>query len=143
MLIIARLPFAVPDPVSEWERTLYANMNEYKAKVVVPEMLVKLKQGAGRLIRAETDTGVVAILDARASLGLPRNEVSWEEDEQRSGANARLRVGAAECSLRGRNGSYRRRVLAALPQCGVTNNIDKVARFLREKKPSEYFEEAA
>jgi len=67
MLIIVRLPFAVPDPISEWERTLYDSMDEYKAKVVVPEMLIKLKQGFGRLIRTETDTGVVAILDSRAN----------------------------------------------------------------------------
>jgi len=67
MLIIPRLPFAVPDPVSEWEKSLYSGMDEYKAKVIVPEMLVKLKQGFGRLIRTETDTGIVAILDSRAS----------------------------------------------------------------------------
>jgi len=32
-------------------------------------MLVKLKQGFGRLIRAVNDTGVVAILDIRAYFG--------------------------------------------------------------------------
>ena len=32
-------------------------------------MLVKLKQGFGRLIRTESDTGVVAILDSRARAG--------------------------------------------------------------------------
>jgi ATP-dependent DNA helicase DinG len=69
MLIIVRLPFAVPDPVGEWERTLYADTDEYKSKVIVPEMLIKLRQGAGRLIRTETDTGVIAILDRRASRG--------------------------------------------------------------------------
>jgi ATP-dependent DNA helicase DinG len=67
MLIIVRLPFAVPDPVSEWERTLYPNIAEYKARVVVPEMLIKLKQGFGRLIRSMADTGCVAILDSRAN----------------------------------------------------------------------------
>jgi ATP-dependent DNA helicase DinG len=67
MLIIVRLPFAVPDPVSEWEQTLYADMGEYKKRVIVPEMLLKLKQGFGRLIRTEDDTGVVAILDSRAA----------------------------------------------------------------------------
>ncbi len=66
MLIIVRLPFPVPDPVSEWERTLYGGMDEYKRLVITPEMLVKLKQAFGRLIRIETDTGVVAILDCRA-----------------------------------------------------------------------------
>ena len=30
-------------------------------------MLIKLKQGAGRLIRTEQDTGVVSVLDARAA----------------------------------------------------------------------------
>jgi ATP-dependent DNA helicase DinG len=67
MLIIVRLPFAVPDPVSEWERTLYRDVDEYRNLVVAPEMLIKLKQGHGRLIRTETDTGVVAILDSRAN----------------------------------------------------------------------------
>jgi ATP-dependent DNA helicase DinG len=71
MLVIARLPFAVPDPVSEWERTLYSGMDEYKREVIVPEMLVKLKQGFGRLIRTEGDTGVCAILDSRAGEGGP------------------------------------------------------------------------
>jgi ATP-dependent DNA helicase DinG len=32
-------------------------------------MLIKLKQGFGRLIRTETDTGVCAILDSRAREG--------------------------------------------------------------------------
>jgi ATP-dependent DNA helicase DinG len=67
MLIIVRLPFAVPDPVSEWERTLYNNMDEYKSRVVVPEMLIKLKQGDGRVLRTVYDTGTVAIIDFRVS----------------------------------------------------------------------------
>ncbi|MDR0916426.1 MAG: ATP-dependent DNA helicase [Oscillospiraceae bacterium] len=67
MLIIVKLPFAVPDPIGEYERTQYSGMGEYKSRVVVPEMLVKLKQGFGRLIRNESDTGVVAILDSRVN----------------------------------------------------------------------------
>jgi ATP-dependent DNA helicase DinG len=51
-------------------------MFEYKSKLVVPEMLIKLKQGFGRLIRTEKDTGVVAILDSRAnSAGAYRERV--------------------------------------------------------------------
>jgi ATP-dependent DNA helicase DinG len=69
MLIIVKLPFAVPDPISEYERTLYSNMREYMRMVIIPEMLIKLKQGFGRLIRVETDIGVVAILDLRADFG--------------------------------------------------------------------------
>ena len=69
MLIIVKLPFQVPDPIGEYEQTLYSDLSEYKDRVVVPEMLIKLKQGFGRLIRTETDTGVVAILDSRAGIG--------------------------------------------------------------------------
>ena len=65
LLIIVKLPFAVPDPVSEYEKTLYRSMEKYKNSVLVPEMIIKLKQGFGRLIRRETDTGVVALLDCR------------------------------------------------------------------------------
>ena len=65
LLIIVKLPFAVPDPVSEYEQTLYRSMEQYKNSAVVPEMIIKLKQGFGRLIRRETDTGVVVLLDCR------------------------------------------------------------------------------
>jgi ATP-dependent DNA helicase DinG len=76
LLIIVKLPFQVPDPIGEYEQTLYKNMFEYKSRVVVPEMLIKLKQGFGRLIRTEKDTGVVAILDSRAnSVGAYRERV--------------------------------------------------------------------
>jgi ATP-dependent DNA helicase DinG len=68
LLIIAKLPFAVPDPLMEYEQTQYPDFADYRGKVLVPEMLIKLKQGFGRLIRNETDTGIVAILDSRAGL---------------------------------------------------------------------------
>ena len=69
LLVIVKLPFAAPDPIGEYEKTLYSGMDVYKARVLVPDMLVKLKQGFGRLIRTETDTGVCAILDSRARKG--------------------------------------------------------------------------
>ena len=71
MLIIIKLPFAVPNPIGDYERTLYTDMDEYKTQVLVPDMLVKLNQGFGRLIRTESDTGVCAILDSRARMGAP------------------------------------------------------------------------
>ncbi len=67
MLIIAKLPFQQPDAISEFERTLYPDFRSYLDGVIIPEMLIKLKQGFGRLIRTETDTGVVAILDSRVN----------------------------------------------------------------------------
>ena len=33
--------------------------------VLVPEMIIKLKQGVGRLIRNKTDKGIVSIIDSR------------------------------------------------------------------------------
>lgn len=45
------------------------NTREFVQKCAVPQMLIKLRQGAGRLIRNETDTGILAILDARAARG--------------------------------------------------------------------------
>ena len=38
-----------------------------KLDVLVPEMLIKLKQGIGRLIRGKYDKGIVSILDQRIS----------------------------------------------------------------------------
>lgn len=68
-LIIVRLPFPVPDPVSEAEREQYPTLQDYINAVVIPDMQVKLRQGFGRAIRTETDTCVVSILDHRAAPG--------------------------------------------------------------------------
>jgi ATP-dependent DNA helicase DinG len=67
MLIIVKLPFQAPDALSEAERERYAYGRDYLREVLVPDMLIKLRQGAGRLIRTETDTGVIAILGCRAN----------------------------------------------------------------------------
>ena len=69
MLIIVKLPFAAPDPIGDYERSLFGSMDAYKNRALIPDMQVKLKQGHGRLIRIETDTGVIAILDCRALPG--------------------------------------------------------------------------
>ncbi|GAU79054.1 helicase C-terminal domain-containing protein [Fusibacter sp. 3D3] len=39
----------------------------YLDEVLIPKMLIKLRQGVGRLIRSETDSGVISILDSRAA----------------------------------------------------------------------------
>ena len=69
LLIIPRLPFAVPDALKEKERENHPSLRLFIRAVVVPEMQIKLKQGFGRAIRTETDTCVVAILDERAAQG--------------------------------------------------------------------------
>ena len=69
LLIIAKLPFPFPDPVSDYERKQYPNLRDYITTEIVPEMQKKLRQGFGRAIRTEQDSCVVAILDERAGIG--------------------------------------------------------------------------
>ena len=69
LLIIAKLPFPIPDPVSDYERQQYPSLREYIQKEIIPEMQKKLRQGFGRAIRTEQDSCVVAILDERAGIG--------------------------------------------------------------------------
>ncbi len=61
-LIIFKLPFPVPDPIIEYKRTL---SEDFLMEVSVPLMIVKLRQGVGRVIRKHDDKGIVAILDSR------------------------------------------------------------------------------
>ena len=69
LLIIAKLPFPIPDPVSDYERRQYPNLRDYINAEIIPEMQKKLRQGFGRAIRTEQDSCVVAILDERAAIG--------------------------------------------------------------------------
>ncbi len=62
-LIIFKLPFPVPDPIYDYK----ISQAETRMQVLLPEMLMKLRQGLGRLIRKENDKGVATILDSRLS----------------------------------------------------------------------------
>jgi len=66
-VIIDRLPFAVPsDPiVAARVRALQEDGRNPFAEYQVPEAVLALKQGFGRLIRSRSDRGVLAILDNR------------------------------------------------------------------------------
>ena len=67
LVIIVKLPFTVPStPIvrarsEEMEKRGLSSFME----MVVPEATLRLKQGIGRLIRSESDKGVVLILDSR------------------------------------------------------------------------------
>src|SRR6202140_4032931 len=66
-VIVDRLPFAVPsDPiVAASVKALQDDGRNPFAEYQVPEAVLALKQGFGRLIRARTDRGVLALLDNR------------------------------------------------------------------------------
>ena len=68
-VIIVRLPFPLRSQTMEFKKMSCKNTKEFVQKYAVPQMIIKLRQGAGRLIRNEIDTGVLAILDARAAKG--------------------------------------------------------------------------
>ncbi len=68
-VIIVRLPFPLRTQTMELKKRNCANTGEFVHRYAVPQMIIKLRQGAGRLIRNETDTGILAILDARAAQG--------------------------------------------------------------------------
>ncbi len=67
LVIIDKLPFApYRDPVYQQreQRARAAGGNPFM-DISLPEATLTLKQGVGRLIRAETDRGVMAVLDSR------------------------------------------------------------------------------
>jgi ATP-dependent DNA helicase DinG len=66
-VIIDKLPFAVPsDPiVAARVRALQEDGRNAFAEYQIPEAVLALKQGFGRLIRSKTDRGILAILDNR------------------------------------------------------------------------------
>lgn len=66
-LIITKLPFLIPDPITEYKRAELGSDGEYRRQILLPQMLLKLKQGHGRAIRTESDTAVISILDCRVN----------------------------------------------------------------------------
>ena len=62
-LVIVKLPFSVPsDPVFAARSELF---DDPFGQYALPQAVLRLKQGFGRLIRSTTDRGVVVILDSR------------------------------------------------------------------------------
>ena len=73
-LVIDRLPFKMPDPLLRAREAFYKKEGrDFFREYLLPEAIITLRQGVGRLIRSETDKGVVVIGDQR----LKNNEL-WE-----------------------------------------------------------------
>src|SRR5438105_15902867 len=66
-VIIDKLPFAVPsDPVvAARQRYIEDQGGSSFYEYSVPQAIISLKQGLGRLIRSTTDRGVLSVLDPR------------------------------------------------------------------------------
>lgn len=70
-VVVVRLPFTPPNrpvPMARRERLEALGMNSF-SRLTLPEAVIRLKQGFGRLVRTSRDRGVVLILDPRAAPG--------------------------------------------------------------------------
>lgn len=98
VLVITKLPFDVPsDPIISARSETFGNpFYEY----TVPEAILRFRQGFGRLIRTQSDRGVVAVLDRRVlskkygplflkSLPIPEKEMVKKTIEDLPGEAAR------------------------------------------------------
>lgn len=77
-VIIFKLPFPVREPIIDYKYE--QSKGDGLMKVSVPEMVIKLKQGIGRLIRSEQDRGIVSIVDSRVGdqSKAPYRKIIWE-----------------------------------------------------------------
>jgi predicted DnaQ family exonuclease/DinG family helicase len=67
ILVITKIPFPVPkEPIIEARAEYFASMglNPF-SEFYIPEAIIKLRQGFGRLIRNKEDKGIIVILDKR------------------------------------------------------------------------------
>jgi ATP-dependent DNA helicase DinG len=106
LVIITALPFLPPD-----DPILQSRIQEADAiqkglgftGIQVPQMIIKLKQGIGRLIRTSSDRGVICILDPR--IMLPHEDPNGKY--------------------------YAAQTRAALPEFPLSRNWDEVESFLQ------------
>lgn len=93
LLLVAKLPFEVPS-----EPLVEARLEKLKAEgkdpfmyYTVPEAIIRLRQGVGRLIRSKTDRGAALICDSRLAAyrygkafldSMPVHVQVWESNEE-------------------------------------------------------------
>ena len=95
-VIITKLPFPVVNPIIEEKAS---HFRDGFREVYLPEMIIKLKQGVGRLIRSSTDKGIVSILDPRYKEyedvileSLPFNNVTTDIEEVKDFATNKIGI---------------------------------------------------
>ncbi|HNX92036.1 MAG TPA: helicase C-terminal domain-containing protein [Syntrophomonas sp.] len=66
-LVIVKIPFRSPaDPYcTAWDKYYQQQRKNSFEHFMLPDAAIRLKQGVGRLIRSETDRGIVLVLDTR------------------------------------------------------------------------------
>ena len=64
-VIVPQFPFAPPHPLIDARKALLDDPEDWFREISLPDMLLHLKQGAGRLVRSTTDRGIIAILSPR------------------------------------------------------------------------------
>lgn len=104
LVIIPRLPFRVPtEPIAQARYELIASrgLDPFRA-YALPEAILKLRQGFGRLVRSRSDTGAVVILDRRVhEMWYGRLFLSSLPDARRVVGPARAVVEAVAAGARG------------------------------------------
>ena len=65
-----KLPFPTIDPITKYKISKLNSTEE----VIVPEMIIKLKQGVGRLIRTTQDKGLLVLLDSRMNKSIYKHK---------------------------------------------------------------------
>ena len=63
-VIITRLPFSNVDAITENKASEYSKKDAFKM-IYLNEMVKKIAQGTGRLIRGKNDKGIICCLDSR------------------------------------------------------------------------------
>jgi ATP-dependent DNA helicase DinG len=101
MLVVAKLPFSVPDdPLVEAraDRLRERGLDAFRADAL-PEAVVRFRQGVGRLIRRSDDRGVLVVCDRRLATAsyrapflaaLPVKPETWRDARALADAAARF-----------------------------------------------------
>ena len=95
VLVIPKIPFPVPaEPIVEARSQRLSSLGEDPfEKLFLPEAILRMRQGSGRLIRRMSDRGVIVILDSRLGGQAVRGDDSLvaavEEHRARDGRGVR------------------------------------------------------